>query len=158
MNDRHSLLFVLVDETRWRECAQTPTLGGETACMLVRARNLECIDSDLEKWMLARAARFVELKQRYSQLTPRERQALPLITEGMLNKQAASMLGISEATLQIHRGRIMQKMAARSFADLVRIADILGVSLDDCDGCSPESARSHQQATATEQIASEDAA
>jgi DNA-binding CsgD family transcriptional regulator len=160
MNDRHPLLFVLVDVTR-NSGAGFPAMrvGGETACMLVRAGDLDCIDSKLEKWMLATAARFAELKQRYSQLTPRERQALPLITEGMLNKQAASALGISEATLQIHRGRIMQKMAARSFADLVRIADILGISMvGESDDCSRESTRSRGQATATGQVASKDAA
>lgn len=178
MNDRHPLLFVLVDVTRWREPAQALTngdasmhtknpgagspalrIGGQTAYLLVRAGELDCIDSKLEKWMLATAARFAELNQRYSQLTPRERQALPLITEGMLNKQAASALGIREATLQIHRGRIMQKMGARSFADLVRIADILGVSMGgDCDEGSLESLRSHQPDTSTGPVANKDAA
>lgn len=134
-------------------------VGGETACLLLRAGELDCIDSRLEKWMLAMAARFAELKQRYSQLTPRERQALPLITEGMLNKQAASALGISEATLQIHRGRIMQKMAARSFADLVRIADILGISMaGEYSECSRGSTLSRRQATDTGKVANKDAA
>lgn len=71
-------------------------------------------------------ARLEELRGRYRELTRREREALPLITAGLLNKQAASMMGISPITLQIHRGRIMRKLAAQSFADLVRIADALG--------------------------------
>jgi FixJ family two-component response regulator len=69
------------------------------------------------------------LQQRYSSLTPRESQVLPLIVSGLLNKQAAAELGISEVTLQIHRSRIMQKMAADSFADLVRMAGQLNIAL-----------------------------
>jgi FixJ family two-component response regulator len=52
---------------------------------------------------------------------------LPLVVSGLLNKQAAAELGISEITLQIHRGNIMKKMRAGSLADLVRMAGILGV-------------------------------
>lgn len=68
-----------------------------------------------------------ELRRRLDLLTPREREVLPLVVSGLLNKQAAAELGISEITLQIHRGKIMQKMAADSLADLVRIAGKLGV-------------------------------
>ena len=71
-----------------------------------------------------------ELKLRLSLLSPREREALPLIVTGLLNKQAASVLGITEVTLQIHRSRIMRKMAAGSFADLVRMASKLGIPKD----------------------------
>jgi FixJ family two-component response regulator len=78
---------------------------------------------------LERAER-ARLQQRYSSLTPRERQVLPLIVSGLLNKQAAAELGISEVTLQIHRSRIMQKMAADSFADLVRMAGQLNIALE----------------------------
>ena len=70
------------------------------------------------------------LQQRYSSLTPRESQALPLIVSGLLNKQAAAELGISEVTLQIYRSRIMRKMAAESFADLVRMAGRLNIALE----------------------------
>ncbi len=70
------------------------------------------------------------LQQRYALLTPRESQVLPLIVSGLLNKQAAAELGISEVTLQIHRSRIMQKMAAESFADLVRMAARLNIALE----------------------------
>jgi FixJ family two-component response regulator len=78
---------------------------------------------------LERAER-AQLQQRYSSLTPRESQVLPLIVSGLLNKQAAAALGISEVTLQIHRSRIMQKMAADSFADLVRMAGQLNIALE----------------------------
>lgn len=67
------------------------------------------------------------LKRRYSELTPREREVLPLVISGLLNKQAAAELGISEVTLQIHRRNVMQKMAAASLADLVRIAERLRI-------------------------------
>ncbi len=62
------------------------------------------------------------LQERLSLLTPREGEVFPLIVGGLLNKQAASVLGISEVTLQIHRSQIMRKMRAESFADLVRMA------------------------------------
>lgn len=69
------------------------------------------------------------LKQRYLGLTPREREVLPLVVSGLLNKQAAAELEISEVTLEIHRRNIMQKMAAASFADLVRIAERLEIPI-----------------------------
>jgi FixJ family two-component response regulator len=75
-------------------------------------------------------AEHARLQQRYSSLTPRESQGLPLIVSGLLNKQAAAELGISEVTLQIHRSRIMQKMEADSFADLVRMAGRLNIALE----------------------------
>ena len=68
------------------------------------------------------------LRERFTLLTPREREVLPLVTHGLLNKQAAAMLGIKEVTLQVHRGQIMRKLAARSFAELVRMAEKLGLS------------------------------
>jgi FixJ family two-component response regulator len=67
------------------------------------------------------------LQQRLSALTPREREVLPLVVSGLLNKQAAAELGISEVTLQIHRGKIMHKMEAQSLAELVRMAGTLGI-------------------------------
>jgi len=69
------------------------------------------------------------LQKRWSTLTPREREVLPLVVSGLLNKQAAAELGISEVTLQIHRGKIMHKMEAGSFAELVRMAGTLGIPL-----------------------------
>ncbi|MGB5904328.1 MAG: response regulator [Xanthobacteraceae bacterium] len=75
----------------------------------------------------AERADFAILEQRYNELTPREREVLPLVISGLLNKQAAAELGISEVTLQIHRRNVMQKMAAASLADLVRIAERLQI-------------------------------
>jgi FixJ family two-component response regulator len=63
-----------------------------------------------------------DLLARYRLLTPREQEVLPLLVRGLLNKQAAAELGITEYTVQIHRGSIMRKMKADSFATLVRLA------------------------------------
>jgi FixJ family two-component response regulator len=69
------------------------------------------------------------LQERHSCLTPREREVLPLVVGGFLNKQAAAQLGISETTLQLHRSRVMRKMKADSLAQLVRMAGTLSVPL-----------------------------
>jgi FixJ family two-component response regulator len=74
-------------------------------------------------------AELAELHDRLSCLTPREREVLPLIVSGLLNKQAAGELAISEITVQIHRGRIMKKMRAGSLAELVRLAGKLEIPL-----------------------------
>ncbi|KQV10909.1 LuxR family transcriptional regulator [Rhizobium sp. Root1203] len=74
-------------------------------------------------------AELSQLRQRYLELTPREREVLPLVVSGLLNKQAASELGISEVTLQIHRRNVMQKMETASLADLVRIAEKLAIPI-----------------------------
>ncbi len=74
-------------------------------------------------------AEMAELRDRYAALTPRERDVLPLVVSGFLNKQAAAELGISEVTLQIHRRNVMHKMSAASLADLVRIAERLAIPL-----------------------------
>jgi FixJ family two-component response regulator len=67
------------------------------------------------------------LRRCYATLTPREREVMPLVVSGLLNKQAAAELGISEVTLQIHRSQVMRKMHADSLADLVRMSIKLGV-------------------------------
>src|SRR5262245_48583463 len=72
-------------------------------------------------------AEMVSRRTRYAALTPRERDVLPLVVSGLLNKQAAAELAISEVTLQMHRRSVMQKMAAASFADLVRMAEKLQI-------------------------------
>jgi FixJ family two-component response regulator len=74
-------------------------------------------------------AELAELQQRLARLTPRERDVLPLIVGGLLNKQSAAELGISEVTLQIHRGSIMRKMEAGSLAELVRMAGALQIPI-----------------------------
>ncbi len=74
-------------------------------------------------------AEMTALLERYSALTPRERDVLPLVVSGLLNKQAAAELGISEVTLQIHRRNVLQKMGAASLADLVRMAEKLQIPI-----------------------------
>jgi FixJ family two-component response regulator len=87
--------------------------------------------SDREK-----RAYITALQKRFSLLSPREREVLPLVVKGLLNKQSAATLGITEVTLQIHRSRIMQKMLADSLADLVRMAEKLRIAgvLTEIDG------------------------
>lgn len=93
------------------------------------AQLLEAVDAALQLDDKRRAVRRArqEILNRFAQLTPRERVVLPLLTSGFPNKQAASELGISTVTLQIHRGRVMSKMQARSLPDLVRMADMLEI-------------------------------
>lgn len=67
----------------------------------------------------------VELESRFQSLTTREQQVMSLVTKGLLNKQVAGDLGISEVTVKIHRGSVMKKMGARTLPDLVRMADAL---------------------------------
>jgi FixJ family two-component response regulator len=85
---------------------------------------LASVEHALEKDRNARneAQEQADLLARYRLLTPREQEVLPLLARGLLNKQAAAELGITEYTIQIHRGSIMRKMKADSFATLVRLA------------------------------------
>lgn len=66
-----------------------------------------------------------ELRDRFATLTLREREVMPLVVAGLLNKQIAAELGVSEVTVKVHRAQVMQKMQAKSLPDLVRIADRL---------------------------------
>jgi FixJ family two-component response regulator len=68
-----------------------------------------------------------ELQARLDTLTPREREVFRLVVSGMLNKQVAFNLGTAEKTIKVHRARVMEKMGAQSFADLVRFAEKLGI-------------------------------
>ena len=99
----------------------TKPVGERELVAAIRA----AIDRDRQQRSV-RAER-AELRRRFTALTPREREVLPLVVSGLLNKQAAAELGISEITLQIHRSKVMQKMQASSLADLVRIAEKLNI-------------------------------
>lgn len=67
------------------------------------------------------------LRQRFQSLSQREQEIMALATSGLMNKQIAAEVGLSEITVKIHRGRVMRKLEAQTFADLVRIAEALGV-------------------------------
>jgi FixJ family two-component response regulator len=67
------------------------------------------------------------LQALFDSLTRRERQVMALVTDGLMNKQVAGNIGISEITVKIHRGNLMRKMGAKSLAELVRMAEVLGV-------------------------------
>jgi FixJ family two-component response regulator len=69
----------------------------------------------------------VALQSHYGSLTAREREVIGFISAGLSNKQIAAEMGISDATVKVHRGNVMRKMQARSLADLVRMADLLRV-------------------------------
>jgi FixJ family two-component response regulator len=67
------------------------------------------------------------LQALFATLTPREQEVMALVTAGLMNKQIAVKIGVAEITVKIHRGHIMKKMAAKSLADLVRMAQTLGI-------------------------------
>ncbi len=89
---------------------------------------LDAIRESLNRSRLAQAREMemCTLRNRYASLTRRERQVLALVVSGLLNKQVAAELGISEITVKAHRRQVMQKMQAQSLADLVRMATRLG--------------------------------
>jgi FixJ family two-component response regulator len=91
---------------------------------------LDAIHQALQRDRTARErqAEIHDLQQRYHGLTAREREVMTLVVSGMLNKQIASEIGASEATVKIHRGHVMQKMQAGSVVDLLRMADKLKLS------------------------------
>jgi FixJ family two-component response regulator len=75
------------------------------------------------------SSRLIELKASYDTLTPREREVFVHVAAGLMNKQIAAAIGLSEATIKLHRGTLMRKMRANSIADIVRMADRLGIAL-----------------------------
>lgn len=74
-----------------------------------------------------REAEMATLRGRFESLTPREREVLPLVVSGLLNKQVAAEIGTSETTVKVHRSQLMRKMGADSLADLVRMAERMGI-------------------------------
>jgi FixJ family two-component response regulator len=96
---------------------------------VTKADLLGAIERALNRARQARreAARTAEIRDRIKMLTPREAEVFALVVTGMLNKQIASDLGVSEKMVKVHRGRVMEKMRAGSLAELVRLADQAGV-------------------------------
>jgi FixJ family two-component response regulator len=83
------------------------------------------IERDRDQREIDKAAS--DLRARFDSLTPREQQVISYVTSGLMNKQIAGQIGVSEITVKVHRGNIMRKMGAKSLADLVRMADVLGL-------------------------------
>ncbi len=73
------------------------------------------------------AQSLLEIRVKYAKLTPREREVFALVVSGLINKEVAWELGVSEKTVKVHRGRVVEKMKARSLPDLVRMAGRLGI-------------------------------
>jgi FixJ family two-component response regulator len=91
---------------------------------------VDAIQLGIKKHKAARQERaeLGELRALHDSLTPREREVFPLVTAGLLNKQIAAELCASEKTIKVHRGQVMHKLRAESLAQLVRIAEKLGLS------------------------------
>lgn len=96
---------------------------------------------ELDSISRQRRGEVIGMRERFDRLTPREREVMRLIVDGLPNKRVASVLGISQITVQIHRGRIKQKMEARSLAELVRAAIKLDVAGADSSPPSDDSAQ-----------------
>jgi FixJ family two-component response regulator len=84
------------------------------------------LDKDRARW--ENDLRTRELRVKFEALSAREQQVMALVTAGLMNKQVAAEIGLSEVTVKVHRHNFMKKLGARSLADLVRIADSLGIS------------------------------
>jgi FixJ family two-component response regulator len=84
---------------------------------------------EVDRTVKRKAQEHTQLLARHLSLTPREKEVLPLLGSGLLNKQVAADLGITEYTVQIYRGNIMRKMKADSFASLVRMAEKISPSI-----------------------------
>ena len=83
----------------------------------------------LDRERRAEAARLVSLQQRYATLSPREREVMSMVAEGLANKQIAAALDLKEITVKVHRAQVMRKLEAKSLPELARIADRLKTAM-----------------------------
>jgi FixJ family two-component response regulator len=92
---------------------------------------LDAIQVGLERDRVRRQrqAETAMLRERFESLTPREREILPLVVSGLLNKQVGAEIGATEATVKVHRSQLMRKMGASSLADLVRMSEKMGIAV-----------------------------
>jgi FixJ family two-component response regulator len=106
---------------------------------------LDAVRQGIERYRASDAQRraWAETRERFAGLTDRERKIMTLLARGRVSKQIAGQLGISEVTVRVHRSQIMQKMGARSLADLVRMADRLKV--DDESALDPAAEGTHDE-------------
>lgn len=90
---------------------------------------LDAVKLALEKDEARRKSRKTSaaIRSQFESLTPREQEVMSLVTTGLMNKQVAAEMGVSEITVKVHRGNVMRKMKANSLSDLVMIADMLGI-------------------------------
>jgi FixJ family two-component response regulator len=101
----------------------TKPVAGDKLIAAIRTAIAQDVATRLER------ADLDALRKRHALLTPREREVLALVVSGLMNKQAAAQLGIRDVTLELHRRNVMKKMMAASFADLVRMAEKLGIPI-----------------------------
>jgi FixJ family two-component response regulator len=107
--------------------------GGAVDFLTKPFRDQDLLDAVVKAIEQDRRRREVEkalanVQSLFDALTPREREVLALVASGLMNKQIAAELGLAEITVKIHRGHIMRKMGARSLADLIRMAETLGIN------------------------------
>ena len=107
--------------------------GGAVDFLTKPFRDQDLLDAVVKAIEQDRKRREVEkalanVQSLFDALTPREREVLALVASGLMNKQIAAELGLAEITVKIHRGHIMKKMGARSLADLIRMAETLGIN------------------------------
>jgi FixJ family two-component response regulator len=133
LNDRHETLPIIFVTGHGDIPMTVSAMKAGATDFLAKPVNdialLKAIDAALERSSRAFASRseIDSIQRRLDRLTPREREVLVLVVSGLLNKQVAGELGTVEKTIKVHRARVMEKMEAHSFAELVRLSDKAGL-------------------------------